>query len=107
MVQYTFDGSGKSSEDKVAKFAIAILRIDLRRRGRWRARGKLWHILLWNVEVPRKKAFERLQRIINLKLLMSAANLPHGHRQIRYACQERHKKDIDPLHSIMLECKLA
>jgi len=56
---------------KFAKFAIAILRIDLRRSGRWRARGKLWHMFLWNVEVPRKKAFERLQRIINLKLLMS------------------------------------
>jgi len=64
-------GSGKRNEDKIAKFAIALLRIDWRRRRRkWRARGKLWHILLWNVEVPRKRTFERLQRIINLKLLL-------------------------------------
>jgi len=39
-------GTGKRGEDKIAKFAIALLRIDWRRRRRWRARGKLWHILL-------------------------------------------------------------
>ena len=71
MVQYTFDGLERVVKINLQSLQLQSFVFDLRRRGRWRARGKLWHIFLWNVEVPRKKALERLQRIINLKLLMS------------------------------------